>query len=370
MINLKKNQVVAIGLSGGVDSSVAALILKEMGYEVIALFVQNWESEENSFCTAEQDLSDAKVVADYINIPLQVINFSREYWNNVFQYCLDEFIQGRTPNPDVLCNKEIKFKSLLMYAKTLGATYLATGHYARIQNQNSYYQLLKSNDSNKDQSYFLHLLNQYQLANSIFPIGNYQKSEIRAIAKNAGLINHDKKDSTGICFIGERNFKDFLNEFLLAQPGNIETPEGKILGQHDGIMFYTLGQRKGLQIGGSKDYLKKAPWYVINKDVQRNVLIVVQGHDHPLLYSEELICTNLHWIREVEPLFPLTCKAKTRYRQTDQICTVIQVDNNCCRVQFKCPQRAITCGQSVVFYLENECLGGGIIIANNRTHFT
>ena len=363
MINVKKNQVIAIGLSGGVDSSVAALILKKMGHEVIALFMQNWEiNNEDPFCTAEQDLSDATAIADYIDIPLQVVNFSKEYWNNVFRHCLDEFAKGRTPNPDVWCNKEIKFKSLLMHAKTLGADYLATGHYARIQIQSNYYRLLKSNDSNKDQSYFLHLLNQYQLANSIFPIGGYQKSEIRAIAKNNGLINYAKKDSTGICFIGERKFKDFLSEFLLAQPGNIETPEGKVLGQHDGIMFYTLGQRKGLQIGG-REHSSKDPWYIIEKDVKRNTLIVVQGHDHPLLYSKELICTNLHWIYEAEPSFPLFCTAKTRYRQASQKCVVTQVNNDRCCVQFKHQQRAITCGQSVVFYLENECLGGGIIIS-------
>ncbi|ATN66628.1 tRNA 2-thiouridine(34) synthase MnmA [Coxiella burnetii] len=361
MPNFEQNQVIAVGLSGGVDSSVAALVLKEKGYEVIGLFMQNWETDsKDPFCTAEQDLSDAKAIADHIGIPLYVVNFSKAYWNHVFQHCLDEFAQGRTPNPDVWCNREIKFKSLLDHAKKLGATHLATGHYACIQNENNEYRLLKSNDSHKDQSYFLHLLNQYQLANSVFPIGGDQKSEVRAIAKKRGFINHAKKDSTGICFIGERKFKDFLNEFLLAQPGNIETSEGKIIGKHDGIMFYTVGQRKGLHIGGRPD-AGEAPWYVVDKDVKRNVLIVVQGYEHPLLYSQELTCTNLHWIRDTEPSFPLTCKAKTRCRQADQTCVVTRLDNDHCHVQFEHPQRAITRGQSVVFYLGNECLGGGII---------
>ena len=361
MTKYKKNQVIAVGLSGGVDSSVAALLLKKAGYEVIGLFMQNWEvDKEDTFCTAEQDLSDAKAVANHIGIPLYTVNFSKEYWDNVFQYCLDEFNAGRTPNPDVLCNREIKFKSLLKHAKKLGADYLATGHYARIRKKNSYCHLLKSYDDNKDQSYFLHLLSQYPLANSLFPLGGYQKFNIRTIAKEAALITHAKKDSTGICFIGERKFKEFLSEFLLAQPGNMETPEGKIVGKHDGIMFYTRAQRKGLRIGG-RVYANDKPWYVIDKDVQRNVLIVGQGHDHPLLYSHALTCTKLHWISGTHPLLPLTCKAKTRYRQIDQACTVTRLSEDQYHVEFEQAQRAITPGQSVVFYLDDECLGGGII---------
>ena len=361
MIKFKKNQVIAVGLSGGVDSSVAALFLKKAGYKVIGLFMQNWETDKGDhFCTAEQDLSDAKAVADHIDIPLYTVNFSKEYWDNVFRYCLDEFNAGRTPNPDVLCNREIKFKSLLEHAKKLGADYLATGHYARIKEQNSNYHLLKSYDNNKDQSYFLYLLNQYPLASSLFPLGEYQKSDIRIIAKEAALITHTKKDSTGICFIGERKFKEFLGEFLLTKPGNMETPDGKIVGKHDGVMFYTRAQRRGLHIGG-QTHANDKPWYVIDKDIQRNVLIVDQGYDHPLLYSHELTCTKLHWISGTCPPFPLTCKAKTRYRQTDQSCTVTALNEDYCHVEFEQAQRAITPGQSVVFYLDDECLGGGII---------
>ena len=361
MIKCEENQVIAVSLSGGVDSSVAALILKKTGYEVIGLFMQNWEiDKEDTSCRTEQDLNDAKAVADHIGIPLYTVNFSKEYWDNVFQYCLDEFSAGRTPNPDVWCNREIKFKSLLKYAKKLGANYLATGHYARINEKNGHYHLLKSYDNNKDQSYFLYLLNQYPLANSLFPLGEYQKSDIRTIAKEAALITHDKKDSTGICFIGKQKFKEFLSEFLLAQPGNIETSDGKIVGKHDGIMFYTRAQRKGLCIGGQA-YANDKPWYVIDKDVQRNVLIVGQGLDHPLLYSHELICTKLHWISGIYPLLPLTCKAKIRYRQTDQACRVTPLGEDRCNVEFEQAQRAITPGQSVVFYTDDECLGGGII---------
>ena len=367
MKKYEKNQVIAVSLSGGVDSSVAALILKKAGYEVIGLFMQNWEvDKEDIFCTAEQDLSDAKVVADHICIPLYTVNFSREYWDTVFQQCLDEFNAGRTPNPDVWCNREIKFKLLLKHAKKLGADRLATGHYARIKERNGHYHLLKSYDNNKDQSYFLYLLNQYPLANSLFPLGEYQKSDIRTIAREAALITHAKKDSTGICFIGERKFKEFLSEFLLVQPGNIETPDGKIIGKHDGIMFYTRAQRKGLHIGGQA-HANDEPWYVIDKDVQRNVLIVDQGHDHPLLYSHELTCTKLHWVSGTYPLFPLTCKAKTRYRQADQVCKVTALNENRCHVEFEQAQRAITPGQSVVFYIDDECLGGGIIENDNKT---
>ena len=361
MLNFEKNQVIAVGLSGGVDSSVAALILKKAGYKIFGLFMKNWETDkEDPFCTAEQDLNDAKAIADHIGIPLYMINFSNEYWNNVFQHCLDEFAKGRTPNPDVWCNREIKFKSLLEHAKKLGADYLATGHYADLQKENGHFKLLKAHDENKDQTYFLYLLNQYQLAHSFFPLGNYRKSDIRVIAKNAGLITHAKKDSTGICFIGKRKFKTFLNEFLLIQPGNMETPEGKIVGKHHGVMFYTRGQRKGLHIGGRIDSNEK-PWYVVDKNIKHNVLIVSQGHDHPLLYNKELTCSNMHWIQDIWPLLPLTCKAKTRYRQVDQLCIISSPVMGHCWVKFEKPQWAVTPGQSIVFYLGNQCLGGGII---------
>ncbi|AJC50601.1 tRNA 2-thiouridine(34) synthase MnmA [Coxiella endosymbiont of Amblyomma americanum] len=362
MLNVKKNHVVAIGLSGGVDSSVAAFTMKKLGCKVFGLFMKNWEFDiADPVCTVEKDLSDAKAVAGYIGMPLYTINFSREYWDNVFQICLDEFSKGRTPNPDVLCNKEIKFKFLLKYAKKMGADFLATGHYANLQKKNGYFKLLKAHDEHKDQSYFLYLLNQYQLSHSFFPLSNYKKSDVRKIAKQAGLTVHAKKNSTGICFIGERRFKTLLSEFLLAKSGNMETTEGKIVGKHDGIMFYTIGQRRGLYIGGRSDS-NFQPWYVVDKDVKRNALIVGQGHDHPLLYTTELVCSNVHWIQGTPPrLLPFFCKAKTRYRQVDQLCSIALLTKDLYRVKFRHPQWAITPGQSVVFYLGNECLGGGII---------
>jgi tRNA-specific 2-thiouridylase len=366
MINFEQNQGaklrVAAGLSGGVDSAVTALTLKQHGHDVFGVFMQNWAVEnDDPYCTAQQDLSDAKAVADHLGIDFYAVNFAQNYWDQVFQYCLDEFAAGRTPNPDVLCNREIKFKALLDYALSLGADKLATGHYARIQQTPDQYQLITSHDTQKDQTYFLYLLNQAQLSKSLFPIGDLEKSQLRLLAKTAGLINHNKKDSTGICFIGERKFKAFLSEYLLAQPGNMETPEGKIVGKHDGVMFYTIGQRKGLHIGGRQD-ADDNPWYVLAKDVKRNVLIVGQGHDHPLLYSSTLHCTQLHWIGGAPPVLPLTCGAKTRYRQPTQKAQITQLTDNHCQVDFEQPQRAITPGQSVVFYQDQVCLGGGIIL--------
>ncbi|QHG92588.1 tRNA 2-thiouridine(34) synthase MnmA [Coxiella endosymbiont of Amblyomma sculptum] len=362
MLNFKKNQTVAVGLSGGVDSSVAAFFLKKSGYKIFGLFVQNWETDaEDSFCTNIKDLNDAKSVADYIGIRFYTVNFSREYWGNVFQFCLDEFSKGRTPNPDVLCNREIKFKCLLEYARKLGADYLATGHYARLKEENGFFKLLKAYDENKDQTYFLYLLNQYQLAHVLFPLGNYQKSDVRTIAKKFGMITHAKKDSTGICLVGKKKFKEFLSEFFLVRPGNIETPEGTIIGKHYGITFYTRGQRKGLCVGGRSGSEKK-PWYVIDKDTRRNVLVVGQGRDHPLLYTTELTCSDVHWIQGTPPALPFLCKAKIRYRQTDQSCIVSLLTDNLYRARFKNPQRAITPGQSVVFYSEDQCLGGGTIV--------
>lgn len=358
---MKKNKVI-VGLSGGVDSAVSALLLKQQGYDVTGVFMQNWETgNDDPFCSAQQDLSDARAVCDILQIPFLTVNFSKQYWNNVFQHCLNEFSLGRTPNPDIGCNKEIKFKVFLEHALQLGADYIATGHYVRSQKINDQYEILKAFDNNKDQSYFLYTLGQGALSRTLFPVGEMPKPKVREIAKQAGLYNYNKKDSTGICFIGERKFKDFLSEFLLTKPGPIETTEGKVLGKHDGLMYYTIGQRKGLNMGGKKD-AKQAPWYVIDKDIKRNILIISQGHDHPLLFSSSLICDDLHWIKEEPPkTLPMHCVAKTRYRQSDQACTITSLDGNRYNVQFSNPQRAITPGQSIVFYQDDVCLGGGII---------
>lgn len=354
---------IIVGLSGGVDSAVTALLLKKQGHDVQGVFMQNWEVDnDDPYCRAEQDLTDAKAVADHIGIPFETVNFAKEYWDRVFQHCLDEFSAGRTPNPDVLCNREIKFKAFLHYTIDRGANYLATGHYAGIT-QNKDYQLHKANDDNKDQSYFLYALGQEELSRSLFPLAKINKTEVRSIAKEAALPNFDKKDSTGLCFIGERKFKTFLNEFLLAKPGDIKTPEGKQLGKHDGLMFYTLGQRKGLNIGGQKDSEQDA-WYVLDKDMDNNVLIAGQGHDHPLLYSTQLSGEKLHWISGKIPEVPFECHAKTRYRQADQACCITTLDDHNFEVNFKQAQRAITPGQSVVFYRDDICLGGGIIKAH------
>jgi tRNA-uridine 2-sulfurtransferase len=296
---------------------------------------------------------------DHLNIPLQTVNFAQTYWDQVFQHFLDEYAAGRTPNPDILCNKEIKFKAFLDYALKQGADYIATGHYARCEFHQNCFELLKGNDPSKDQSYFLYTLQQQQLAHSLFPLGHLLKTQVREIAKEAGFINFDKKDSTGICFIGERKFKTFLQEYLLAQPGQIETVDGQVIGRHDGLMYYTLGQRQGLGIGGQKQ-AKEAPWYVINKDIARNVLVVAQQHDHPLLLSAELTCKQVHWVKGTAPS-SFSCAAKTRYRQTEQPCQVKKITDDLWQVNFMQPQWAITPGQSVVFYQENVCLGGGII---------
>lgn len=357
-------KIIAIALSGGVDSFVAAHQLKQQGREVIGVHMQNWiENTEPSSCRAEQDLLDAKVMAEQLNIPLIVVNFSKEYWHRVFERCLDEFAEGYTPNPDVWCNREIKFKTLLDYVHTQGADLLATGHYARIEHHDGQFYLLKSYDTQKDQTYFLYLLTQSQLAVSRFPVGGLQKSVVRQIAQRTGSLFHNKKDSTGICFIGERKFKTFLQDFLLTQPGNIETPEGKILGKHGGIAFYTIGQRQGLCLGGKNTGAEK-PWYVLKKDRSRNVLIVGQGNDHPLLYTKYLTCHQVHWISGNPPVAPqhsVALSAKTRYRQPDQVCEVQVEEPTVCTVSFELPQRAVTPGQSVVFYQGERCLGGGII---------
>lgn len=352
---------IIIGLSGGVDSSVSALLLKEQGYEVEAVFMKNWEEDDtDTYCSASVDIEDAQRVCDKLQIPFHTVNFAAEYWDRVFEHFLREYQAGRTPNPDILCNKEIKFNAFLDFALQLGADKIATGHYVRSREKDGSVELLKAKDPNKDQSYFLHALSQAPLRKSIFPIGEIPKPEVRKIAENAGLITHDKKDSTGICFIGERKFKNFLEKYLPAQPGVIENLAGKKIGTHSGLMYYTLGQRQGLGIGGKKNASEDA-WYVIGKDLERNVLIVDQGHDHPALFSNKLICTEVNWISGKPPELPYSCKAKTRYRQQETPCKIVYIDENHYQVTFEQAQRAITPGQSVVFYTDEVCLGGGII---------
>ena len=351
---------VVIGLSGGVDSSVAALLLKNQGYQLQGVFMKNWEEDDSEHCSAEEDLDDASKVAKLLDIPLLTRNFSGEYWERVFQYFLEEYKKGRTPNPDILCNKEIKFKTFLEHAIDLGAEYIATGHYARCEFRDGKYRLLKSKDTNKDQTYFLHQLDQYQLSKSLFPLGEIEKSEVRALAEESGFDNFAKKDSTGICFIGERKFKEFLSQYIPAQPGDIKTVEGHIIGKHDGLMYYTLGQRQGLRIGGSAQG-DGQPWYVVEKALDNNILIVAQGHDHPAMLTNNLIGTDIHWIADTPQALPYKCAAKTRYRQSDQPCTIVKLDEKSCTVTFDEAQRAVTPGQSVVFYDGEECLGGAII---------
>ena len=353
----RKKIKVVLGISGGVDSAVAAFLLQRQGIDVHAVFMQNWIADQNDpYCSIPQDLADARAVCDKLKIPFTITNFSREYWHNVFQYFLDEYAAGRTPNPDIICNKEIKFKAFLQYAMESGAEYIATGHYARIAREEDKYVLLRGKDSNKDQSYFLYTLNQAQLAKSLFPIGDLTKDEVRIIAKKAGLPNHAKKDSTGICFIGERNFKEFLKQYLLDKPGDIVTAENEVIGRHDGLMFYTLGQRKGLKIGG-RNNAKELPWYVISKDINNNRLYVAQDHDHQRLFASVLYYENAHWISGIVPPLPMECEAQIRYRSRAQECTV-SVE----QVQFNKPQWAITPGQSVVFYRGENCLGGAVIV--------
>lgn len=352
---------VVVGISGGVDSSVAALLLKEQGYDVHGVFMKNWEdSFEAGYC-GEDDLRDAEEVCDTLDIPLHRVNFVVDYRERVFAHFLAEYQRGRTPNPDILCNKEIKFKAFLEHALRLGAGFVATGHYARCLSADGRPHLLRGVDASKDQSYFLHSLDAGQLARALFPVGELQKFEVRELARQADLVTHDKKDSTGICFIGERDFRAFLQRYLPTQPGPMETPEGEVVGEHQGLMYYTQGQRQGLGIGGGAGWGDE-PWYVADKDLERNVLIVVQGAQHPGLFHPALRASELHWIAE-PPGMPLRCTAKIRYRQADQPCTVDCLGDGDYQVRFDEPQRAVTPGQSVVFYADDECLGGGIIEA-------
>ncbi|MFD2177342.1 tRNA 2-thiouridine(34) synthase MnmA [Veronia pacifica] len=358
---------VIVGMSGGVDSSVSAYLLLQQGYQVEGLFMKNWEEDDNEeYCSAAEDLADAQAVCDKLGITLHTINFAAEYWDNVFEHFLSEYKAGRTPNPDILCNKEIKFKAFLEFAgEVLEADYIAMGHYVRRTfptHSGEKPQMLRGKDNNKDQSYFLYTLSHDQVARSLFPVGELEKPEVRRIAEEQGLVTAKKKDSTGICFIGERKFTEFLSQYLPAQPGLIETTEGNAIGEHQGLMYHTLGQRKGLHIGGQKGGNgNEEPWYVVDKDIKRNVLIVGQGHNHPALFSNGLIAAQLHWVDRTPIRQSLKCTVKTRYRQQDISCTIEPVDELTIKVIFDEPQAAVTPGQSAVFYLGDVCLGGGII---------
>jgi tRNA-specific 2-thiouridylase len=357
---MQKKRVV-VGMSGGVDSSVAAWLLKEQGFEVVGLFMKNWEDDdEDEFCTARQDLIDAVSVADLIGIDIEAVNFSAQYKDRVFSNFLAEYQAGRTPNPDVLCNAEIKFKAFLDHALGLGAERIATGHYAQVRQVDGLFQLLKAEDGTKDQSYFLYRLDQTQLSKTLFPLGAMYKRDVRELARKLNLPNYDKKDSTGICFIGERPFREFLSRYLPGQPGAMVTPEGATVGRHIGLMHYTIGQRQGLGIGGRRE-AEGEPWYVAGKDMTANRLIVVQGHDHPALSAEALTATDLNWISRVPPHCNWVYGAKTRYRQKDAPSEIERVYPEHCEIKFAEPQWAITPGQSVVVYESNVCLGGGII---------
>ena len=359
MTKEKKDTTVVVGMSGGVDSSATALLLKEQGYKVVGVFMKNWDEEDEAGnCTATEDYEYVRKVCNRIDIPYYTVNFEKEYWDNVFTYFLEEYKKGRTPNPDVLCNKEIKFKAFLDFALKVGADYLATGHYARVDFKDGKYRLLRGVDRNKDQTYFLCALNQSQLEKTMFPIGHIEKPEVKRLAREAGFETAFKKESMGICFIGERNFKQFLSNYLPAQPGEIRDLLGKVVGRHDGLMYYTLGQRKGLGIGGSGT---GEPWFVVKKDLQKNILYVVQGDKNPALYSKGLIASDLSWVSGEAPASEFTCTAKFRYRQQDQGVKVVMKSDTTYEVIFDNPQKAVTPGQFVVFYDDEVCLGGGVI---------
>ncbi|MDN3649428.1 tRNA 2-thiouridine(34) synthase MnmA [Reinekea marina] len=361
-MSLNASTKVIVGMSGGVDSSVTAALLLEAGYQVEGLFMKNWDEDDGTeYCTAKEDLADAQAVSDKLGIHLHTANFASEYWDNVFEHFLEEYKAGRTPNPDILCNREIKFKAFLDYAMALGADKIATGHYTRTHTVDGRAQLLRGLDNNKDQSYFLHAVGHSQLEKTLFPVGELEKPAVRAIAEKYQLATAKKKDSTGICFIGERRFSDFLKQYIPAQPGDIQTESGDVIGQHQGLMYYTIGQRQGLGIGGTK--YGEAPWFVSAKDLENNRLIVVQGTDNESLFTNHLSLSNIYWVDEKEPKLPITVVCKHRYRQPDQACTLSKLENGQFQVDFEEPQRAITAGQSAVFYDGEVCLGGGVIEA-------
>ena len=352
---------IVVGMSGGVDSAVAALLLKREGYDVVGLFMKNWEDDDSDeYCSTRQDFIDAAAAADVIGIELEAVNFAAEYKDRVFADFLREYQAGRTPNPDVLCNAEIKFKAFLEHAMTLGAARIATGHYARVVEKSGSHELHRGTDASKDQSYFLHRLTQAQLAKVVFPIGNKSKSEVRRIAAEARLPNHAKKDSTGICFIGERPFREFLNRYLAREPGPIKDSSGKTIGWHIGLAFYTIGQRKGIGLGGTAGGAGEA-WYVAGKDMAGNTLTVVQGHDHPLLMKTSLRAQDASWVSGEAPTAGASHSARTRYRQADSACVVSRSEDNAIGVEFAQPQWAVTPGQSVVLYDGPLCLGGAVI---------
>ena len=351
---------VIVGMSGGVDSSVSAALLLEQGYQVEGLFMKNWDEDDGTeYCTAKEDLADAQAVSDRLGIKLHTANFAAEYWDNVFEHFLEEYKAGRTPNPDILCNREIKFKAFLDYALSLGADLIATGHYVRRAEREGQTVLLRGIDNNKDQSYFLHAVGAEQIARTLFPVGELEKPEVRRIAERYELATARKKDSTGICFIGERRFSDFLKQYLPAQPGDIETTDGTVIGRHVGLMYHTIGQRQGLGIGGLQG-ASDDPWYVLRKDLTRNVLVVGLGNNHPWLFSDALTCSSIYWVNELDVTEPLRLTAKVRYRQADQACTLEKTDSGYL-VRFDEPQRAVTPGQSLVLYHGDVCLGGGVI---------
>jgi tRNA-specific 2-thiouridylase len=362
---------VIVGLSGGVDSAVAAHLLLAQGYAVEGLFMKNWEEDdEPGYCAAAEDLADAQAAAERLGIRLHTVNFATEYWERVFETFLAEYRALRTPNPDVLCNSEIKFRAFLEHALDLGADWIATGHYARVSHDPDRSRLRLAADAGKDQTYFLHRLTRQQLSHALFPLTDLTKADVRGIARGLGLGNAEKKDSTGICFIGERRFGDFLARWLPENPGPIETPDGQVLGEHRGLAWYTIGQRSGLGIGGVRA-TGDAPWFVAAKNAARNALIVVQGGEHPLLYTDALRGEQLHWIAGTPPvapqLLPFDCLCRLRHRQPLQRCTLVEYDSANCRVHFAVPQRAVTPGQSVVFYARDECLGGAVITSASPT---
>lgn len=363
-MNASKKTVV-VGMSGGVDSSVTALILKEQGYNVVGMFMKNWEEKDASgACLSALEFDDVVRVCDQLKIPYYSVNFVKEYWDNVFSHFLTEFEQGHTPNPDVLCNREIKFKVLLGKAIEIGGDFLATGHYCRSRFVEGQWQLLKGADPHKDQSYFLYTINQNALSKVLFPVGDMIKKDLRDLARKHDLATSNKKDSTGLCFIGERDFKEFLSKYIACKPGNFETLDGNVVGQHEGVAYYTPGQRKGMGLGGPGE-----PWFVAGKDVPRNVVYVVQGTRHPALFCDELIATEASWVSGSCPSLPFRCRSKVRYRQPDQECEITHMENGSLHVKFVIPQRAVTPRQSIVFYDGDICLGGAIIAQPGPSYY-